>query len=61
MKRKKLRLRPPTYQPKRAELRERHKIDAMPQQIAQAVLSPVDIVYRDQREDATNQGRPRSR
>lgn len=49
MKPKKLALRPPTYQPKRSELRERHKIDATPEQVAQAVLRSVEILCEDDR------------
>ena len=55
---KKLVLRPPTYQPKRSELRERHKIDATPEQVAQAVLRPVEIVYEDQADQAHPKKRP---
>ena len=38
-------LRPPTYQPKKSEMEERHRIDATPQEVAQAVLRPTRLVF----------------
>ena len=40
-----LRLRRPTYQPKKAEMEERHQIAATPHEVAQAVLSPTTLVF----------------
>ena len=38
-----LRVKPRTYQPKKAELQERFHIDATPAQLAKALLRDVDV------------------
>ena len=39
-----VRLKPSSYQPRKAEMEELVKIDATPEQVARAVLRPVKIV-----------------
>ena len=39
-----VRLKPNTYQPRKAELEEPVKIEATPEQLARAVLRPVKII-----------------
>ena len=46
-----LKLRPSTYQPKKAEMEERHRIAASPQEVAQAVLTPTKLVFEETDED----------
>ena len=46
-KRRILRLMHPDYQPSKAELEENVSIAASPEDIARAVLRPVEIVYVD--------------
>lgn len=40
-----LKLRPPTYQPRKAEMEERHRIAATPHEVAHAVLTPTTLVF----------------
>lgn len=47
-----IKLRPPTYQPKKAEMEESHRIDATPQEVAQAVLRPTKLVFEEPRKDS---------
>ena len=42
-----LKLRPPTYQPKKAEMEERHRIAATPHEVAHAVLTPTTLVFEE--------------
>lgn len=43
-----LKLRPPTYQPKKAEMEERHRIAATPHEVAHAILTPTTLVFDEE-------------